>query len=180
MKNPLIIIGALLGAFVLFVLFFSPPPSMPDSQHIRPEGPAPMMRITTPEGKSVSLADQKGKVVLVKFWATWCGPCAMSTPSVEALYKRRKDQGFEVIGVALEHDDGRAIPEYVRGMGVTYTVGMADPPESVGEWLPPNTGIPTTFLVDKKGRIRWSRSGFDPSREHEIEEAVDILLKEAG
>lgn len=177
MRRPLVLIALATIGFFLFLTVLSPKAPSGD-QGLLPEGPAPPIRIKTPSGDHIALADLKGKVVLVKFWATWCGPCAMSTPHVQALYEKRKNKGLEVIGVALENDDGKQIPDYVREMGVTYPVGMADPPEDVGGWMKPSTGIPTVFLVDRKGKVRWSQSGFAPGREHEMDDAVDRLLNE--
>lgn len=177
MKNPLYAILAGLAVFILFTMFVSPRGGN-SGDNLLPVGPAPPMRIKSPDGKYHDLADLRGKVVLVKFWATWCGPCAMSTPHVQALYEKRKNEGFTVLGVALEQDDGSQIPAYVREMGITYPVGMADPRENVRQWIGSGVGIPAVFIVDKQGKVRWSRSGFDPSREHEIEEKVVELLRE--
>ena len=177
MRRPYIpIILAAFGFFVFLTLLAPRGPG--GGEGLLPEGPAPPMQIKTPSGESRSLDDLKGKVVLVKFWATWCGPCAMSTPHVQKLYEKYKDAGFEVLGVALENDDGQNIPDFVRQYGVTYTVGMPDPPDLRNGWLSPSAGIPTVFIVDKQGKVRWSRSGFDPSREHEMDEAVASLLRE--
>ncbi len=177
MRRPYVtIILAAVGFFLFLTLLAPKAPS--GNENLLPEGPAPPMEIKTTSGEKLSLADLKGKVVLVKFWATWCGPCAMSTPHIQKLYEQRKDDGFEVLGVALENDDGQQIPGFVRQFGVTYPVGLADPPDLRNAWLSPNAGIPTVFIVDKKGIVRWSRSGYAPSGEHEIDEAVDRLLRE--
>jgi len=177
MRNPLFAILAGLAVFVLLMMLVSPK-STGSGDGLLPEGPAPPMRIKAPDGTIHDLSDLKGKVVLVKFWATWCGPCAMSTPYINSVYEKHKDEGFTVLGVALEQDNGEQIPAYVRDMKVQYPVGMADPPEYVRQWISGSVGIPAVFIVDKQGRIRWSRSGFDPSREHEIEDKVVELLRE--
>lgn len=177
MRRPLVTIALAILGFFLFLTVLSPKrPS--GNEGLLPEGPAPSIRIKTPSGNHVALADHSGKVVLVKFWATWCGPCAMSMPHVEKLYESRKDKGFVVLGVALENDQGERIPDYVREMGISFEVGMADPPEDVRQWIPPSAGIPTVFLVDRKGKVRWSQSGYAPGREHEMDDMVDRLLSE--
>ncbi len=177
MRRPVITILLAAFGFFLFLTVLAPKaPSGGDA--LLPEGPAPPMEIKTPSGEKRSLADLKGKVVLVKFWATWCGPCAMSTPHIQKLYEQHKADGFEVLGVALESDDGQGIPDYVRRFGITYAVGMANPPDLKNAWLSPQAGIPTIFIVDRKGNVRWSRTGYDPSREHDVDETVERLLRE--
>src|ERR1041385_6236568 len=71
--------------------------------------PAAELVFPTPDGKNIRLSDYKGRVVLIDYWATWCGPCRQSIPGIIDLYKKYGDQGFQVIGPALEHDDGRNI-----------------------------------------------------------------------
>lgn len=178
MKNSFIYLLIGLAALMVILTIMSPKREEDVGDGLLPNGPAPPMRIKSPDGTQYDIADLKGKVVLVKFWATWCGPCAMSTPSIQQLYEKRHSEGLEVIGVALENDDGKQIPRYVKEMGVTYPVGMPDPASNVGLWISRNVGIPAVFILDKKGNIRWSRSGFDPSREHEIEDKVVELLRE--
>jgi thiol-disulfide isomerase/thioredoxin len=178
MRRPLLTIALAVVGFVLFLSILSNKGGPSGGDGLLPNGPAPPMAIKTTDGKTKSLADLRGKVVVVKFWATWCGPCAMSTPRMVELYEKHKGEGLEVLGVALERDDGGNIPAYVREMGVTYPVGMPDPPDSVREWIQPSTGIPTIFVVDKKGKVRWSKSGFDPSRESDVEDAVVACLRE--
>jgi hypothetical protein len=102
----------------------------------------------------------------------------MSVPRIEQAYRKHKDRGFEVLGAALESDAGTQIPEYVRRMGMTYSVGLPEPRDSVALWLPGETGIPAMFAIDRKGNVRWSKSGFDPSKESELDDVIGVLLSE--
>jgi thiol-disulfide isomerase/thioredoxin len=107
------------------------------------------------DGRAVSLKDLRGKVVLVDFWATWCGPCMHEVPNVVATYKQLRDNGFEIVGISLDKDiDGmRAVtgqmgmtwPQYCDGKGWQNEI-------SSGYGI---NAIPATWLVDKRGYIRY-------------------------
>jgi len=128
-------------------------------------------------GKTVSLSSLKGKVVLLDFWATWCGPCRMSIPGIQKLYDKMHAQGFEVIGVALERDNGEQLPAFVAEMKMTYPAGMFT---SQDEVMPYSSGsIPQMVLIDKKGMIGWLPSaGYSTEMEAELETQVKKLLAE--
>ena len=112
------------------------------------------LRFTAVDGHAVDLAKWRGKVVLVDFWATWCGPCRGDMPNVIAAYKKFHDRGFEIVGISLDRskesllayvkEQGLAWPQYFDGLG--WQSGMC---ERFGI-----TAIPTQWLVDKKGLIR--------------------------
>lgn len=116
--------------------------------------PAPEIKLPDPSGQTLSLHEMKGKVVLVDFWASWCGPCRKNNPNLVALYSKYKDQGFEILGVSIDKsktDWARAIEKD----GLTW-VQVLDP----GGWDAQSTldygveAIPASFLIDKSGVIR--------------------------
>lgn len=111
---------------------------------------APAFSLVDLSGNKVSLADFKGKVVLLDFWATWCGPCRIEIPGFVELQNRYRDQGFAVVGVSM--DDGpEPVKEFYREFRMNYPVVMGD--EKIGELFGGIFGLPTTFLIGRDGRI---------------------------
>jgi len=141
-------------------------------------GPAHDISIITPDNKNVSLSSLKGKVVLVDFWGTWCNPCMQSIPGIEAVYNLYHAKGMEVMGVALENDNGSKVKSVAAKLGVTYTVGLATKREDLDAYKPDS--LPMMYIVDKKGIIRYKQIGFDPAvGETEINVVVKKLLEES-
>ena len=109
--------------------------------------------MTDVSGQPLSVAGEKGKVVLVDFWATWCGPCRAEMPNVIAAYKKYHDQGFEIIGVSLDHekaelssylkDQNIAWPQFFDGQGWTNALAVKYGVDA----------IPANFLLDGDGKI---------------------------
>ncbi|MBM3269844.1 MAG: TlpA family protein disulfide reductase [Candidatus Sericytochromatia bacterium] len=145
---------------------------------------APDFALKDLQGKTVKLSQFKGKVVMVNFWATWCPPCIHEMPSLESLYNANKKKGFVVLGISLDDEPQKEVPQFLakfkkdKGVKITYPLLVGD--EKVGDSYGGIRGIPTTFLVDRKGNIAKKYIG-PPSRDAEgIEkafgEAVDKLL----
>ncbi len=138
-------------------------------------------KMTTIDGKSLTGKGLRGKVVLVDFWATWCGPCKKASPIMESLHKKYGKQGLVVIGAnTSERDsDGRpvkwanAAKEYKKEHGYTYTFtwGNDDLKKKWGV-----QGIPTMFVIDKKGVVKKVLVGFDDKLEANLEAVIKPLL----
>jgi thiol-disulfide isomerase/thioredoxin len=139
--------------------------------------PAPAWsKVTVPAGAPASIAALRGRVVLLDFWATWCGPCRMIAPRLSALKDRLGAQGLSVVGITTDEPEVAAVfagrhnmryPSIVDGAGETsraYAIA----------------GLPTLVLVDKAGVVRDVTVGFDPSSEGRLESAIKKLLAEAA
>lgn len=116
-------------------------------------------------GKVVRLSDKKGKVVLIDFWATWCGPCRELMPTVQDLYKRYQSKGLEVM--AISDEDDATVSKFIKANDFTYPMyldftGMAHGAYKVDS-------IPETIVIDRKGNILYKSVGYDPI---ELENAV--------
>ncbi len=115
------------------------------------------------QGKTVKLSDQKGKVVFLNFWASWCPPCREEMPSIERLHRRLDGKDFIILAVSLDQGD---IHQFVKEGKYSFRI-LLDPEGRVGREYGV-TGIPTTFIIDKKGIIRQKAvgsrdwSGFNP------------------
>ncbi len=111
---------------------------------------APNFTLTDLSGQKLDLADYKGKVVLLDFWATWCGPCRIEIPGFVQLQNHYRDQGFTVIGVSM--DDGpEPVRDFYKEYKMNYRVAMGN--EKLGEIFGGILGLPTTFLIGRDGRI---------------------------
>ena len=123
------------------------------------------------DGKTVTLNDYEGKLVVVNFWATWCTPCELEMPTLENLWVRHRDRGLVVVGVTVDRGGPRAIIEpYVRGKKLTFPI-LLDPDMSTARaWRV--TGIPATFLVRPTGEVAGVAHG---PREWDSREMVALL-----
>lgn len=115
--------------------------------------PAPALDLTTPDGRPISLADFKGKVTLIDFWASWCGPCRQENPNVVRMYQRFRDKGFEIYGVSLDKDKDKWVAAIAKD-GLTWPHGS-----ELNFWQSSFVpryrieGIPMTYLLDRQGNI---------------------------
>ena len=115
------------------------------------------------QGLPQKLSDLRGKVVLIDFWATWCGPCRMSMPELQELYVKYHDKGLEVIGVSDDDASTRGnIPQALADLKITYPSILETDLPGIRDIFSFN-GIPALFIVDKKGVLRVVQEGFDPN-----------------
>jgi thiol-disulfide isomerase/thioredoxin len=133
---------------------------------------APDIKLNTPDGQELALSSLRGKVVLLDFWASWCGPCRRENPNVVRIYDRYKEKGFTVYSVSLDKNKGNWT-EAIQKDRLTWTHHVSD----LGYWnssvvpLYKIEGIPLTFLLDKEGKI--VAKGL---RDKELEKKVAELL----
>ena len=134
--------------------------------------PAPDFKVATLEGNEFTLADQRGKVVLVNFWATWCGPCVIEIPDLQRLYNEYGDEGLTVLGVSVEDGDVDLVRDFVAMYEMTYPVAISmDLTEQFGGVY----GLPTTFVIDKEGQIVERVIGLFPTEK--MTPRLEELLK---
>lgn len=120
--------------------------------------PAPAYSTISLSGDSVSLAGQRGKVVLLNVWATWCHPCRDEIPELRALHERYQGRGLELVGVSVDADgNDEGIKEFMKEFEMTYPI-WRDPGENVSTRFLV-IGVPATFLIDKQGVLRWRKTG---------------------
>jgi peroxiredoxin len=130
---------------------------------------APDFALKDIAGNEVKLADYKGKVVALNFWATWCGPCNLETPWLVELREQYHKQGFEIIGVSvdsLNEYDPAEVSAFIKKHKVGYPVVMAT--KEMVDAFGPVTGLPTTLVIDRQGKIRHRHRGlisFDDLKE---------------
>jgi len=139
----------------------------------KPLRPAKDFRVDTPDKRALALAEFKGKVVFLNFWATWCKPCEEEMPGMERLYKKYKDKGLVVIALSEDADGANDVAPFVKKYGLTFPVGL-DPKMSVaaqyGVWA-----LPSTFIIDRQGNRAYFANGprdWDGAAAHEFFESV--------
>jgi len=128
------------------------------------------------DGKSVSLSELKGNVVIMSFWATWCGPCKEEMPHLQKMYGDLKDQGLTVLSIAT--DDARSasrVKPFIKKNGYSFPVLLDRDSTVIGTYNPPKT-LPYTVVVDQKGEVVKRHSGYNPGDEEELRHLVDELL----
>jgi peroxiredoxin len=141
---------------------------------MRPNRPkvADDFTLPTPEGHSFRLSEQRGKVVLVNFWATWCPPCLEEMPAMERLWRRHKDAGFVLLAVSLDSDP-KKVPPFLSAHKFTFPVAV-DPKMTVAEQYGVRA-LPSSFVIDRAGTMTALALGprtWDNDASHSLVEAL--------
>lgn len=121
------------------------------------------------------LTIEKGKVTIVDFWATWCEPCKKSFPKLQELHVKHKSSGLNVLAISVD-DDKKDIPAFIKRYGAKFPVGW-DSDHSIAHNYKPET-MPSSFVVDKNGKIRFRHVGYHPGEEDELEKEFKQLIAE--
>jgi thiol-disulfide isomerase/thioredoxin len=131
--------------------------------------------LKTLEGEEMTLTSLKGKVVLLDFWATWCGPCREAIPHLVALHKRYREKGLVVIGMSADKGEGDVVRRFVKSMDIPYPIMIA-PEEVMRDYGV--TALPTTVFIDREGRIREKIIGFNSMIGKQMVERAEDLTSE--
>jgi thiol-disulfide isomerase/thioredoxin/Cu/Ag efflux protein CusF len=179
-----LLLGLQVGALVRFSLQARGPEWMiastePVEDHPQPNltsFPAPDFTLPTLSGASIRFPDLRGKVVLLNFWATWCGSCRAEMPTLDALYRQYKDRGLEVLAVNLDTAPIAKIQTFVDKAGVSYRVGLDSSSSTARTYRV--LVLPTTYLIDRAGNVIVREVGGRDWLDGVSQRAVDSLLKQ--
>ena len=139
------------------------------------EGIAPDFGLPAASGDAVSLADFSGQVVMINFWASWCGPCRQEMPLLDELHQRYQSLGFTMLGVNVEEDSTLA-DRFLEDTPVSFPI-LYDRENSVSK-LYDVIAMPSTVIVDRSGNIRFIHHGYVPGTESEYQNQIRALLRE--
>jgi len=138
-------------------------------------GPAPDFTLKSNTGKNIRLSDLRGQVVMINFWASWCGPCRQEMPILDDLYKRYSKLGFTLIGVNVEQDSSKA-NAYLKDIPVSFPI-LYDTANQTSK-LYNVSAMPTTVMVDRNGNMRFIHHGYKPGYENDYKKQIKALIRE--
>jgi peroxiredoxin len=146
-----------------------------ESGAVAPATSAPDFTLRTMDGPNLRLQEQRGRVVLVNFWATWCGPCRQEMPQMNRLYEKYRASGFVLLGVNVD-EDPRNAAAVASKLGVKFPV-LLDTDKKVSRLYDLAT-MPSTVLIDRDGRVRYVHRGYTSGVEDQYDRQIRELLKE--
>ena len=136
---------------------------------------APDFALKSSTGENLRLSEYRGDVVMINFWATWCGPCRQEMPLLDELYSRYERVGFNLLGVNIDDDSRRAM-QMVEELGVSFPV-LFDARKEVSK-LYEVEAMPVTVIVDRTGTVRYVHHGYKPGYEDKYLDQIRSLLRE--
>ncbi|TFG41357.1 MAG: TlpA family protein disulfide reductase [Chromatiales bacterium] len=136
---------------------------------------APDFALKSSTGENLRLSEYRGDVVMLNFWATWCGPCRQEMPLLDELYKRYERVGFNLLGVNIDDDSRRAM-QMIEELGVNFPV-LFDARKEVSK-LYEVEAMPVTVLIDREGNVRYVHHGYKPGYEDKYLDQMRSLLRE--
>jgi len=169
-KGSVTILNRALLVFCVFLLS-----SLAQAKDVALTGKAPDFNLPSNQGKPLKLSDFRGDVVMLNFWASWCGPCRQEMPILDDLQKRFKKVGFTVLGVNIDEDvsDAKGL---LKEISISFPV-VFDSKSKVSETYQLDS-MPTTVMIDRKGNKRFLHRGYKPGFEADYEKQIRLLLRE--
>lgn len=137
--------------------------------------PAPDFALKSSTGANLRLSEYRGDVVMINFWATWCGPCRQEMPLLDELSSRYERVGFKLLGVNIDDDSNRAMA-MIEELGVSFPV-LFDARKEVSKMYDVSA-MPVTVIVDREGTVRYVHHGYKPGYEEKYLDQVRSLLRE--
>ena len=137
--------------------------------------PAPAFQLNSNTGKPLALADFKGQIVLLNFWATWCGPCRQEMPILEQLNRQYHGKGVTLLGINVEPDSAAAV-DWLKATPVSFPI-LFDVDSKVSS-LYEVAGMPNTVIVDRKGVVRYIHRGYSAGAENDYLNQIRGLIRE--
>ena len=135
-----------------------------------PQYSAPLL-----DGSTFDVAKERGNVLFLNVWATWCGPCIYEIPELEKLHKAHAAEGFKVVGVSVDEGGEQGVRDFVAAQKMTYPVAL-DPQGKMAAIFDSYV-LPTSVIVDRKGQIVWKRLGMVSMEDAEMMQAIQTALK---
>lgn len=139
------------------------------------KGPAPNFTLKSLRGENLKLSEHRGEVVLVSFWATWCGVCKQQMPKINEIYVRYRDEGFTVFAINVDKDRQK-VNTWLRGMRVAFPI-LFDVDQSVSEKYEV-ADMPSTYILDRDGNFRYVYSEYKAGMEDVFQKQIRELMEE--
>lgn len=138
-------------------------------------GPAPDFKLGARGGNRLALSELRGQVVMINFWATWCGPCRQEMPLLEQMYRKYRALGFTLLGINVEPDPASA-EGWLKETPVSFPI-LFDHENRVSK-LYNVSGMPSSVLIDRKGNVRYLHRGYKPGDENTYLDHIRALVRE--
>ncbi|MCO7225547.1 TlpA disulfide reductase family protein [Pleionea sp. CnH1-48] len=137
--------------------------------------PAPDFTLKSMDGSNVKLSELRGEVIMLNFWASWCGPCREEMPILEEFYKKYKKLGFRILGINVEKDSSKAVG-YLKDVPVTFPI-LFDQENKVSKMFDVDA-MPSTVFIDRAGNVRFLHRGYKSGDEKHHKKLMKALMRE--